>query len=140
MTSERTITLREDNYADVVADLDRSTISLRWKEYAPSPIFRSILEDARVHVKLYGITRWLGDLRGMKAILRQDELWTVAEWFPKLASAGLRRMAIVTSTDYFNQMSVDRIMSGAAPSIPFEVAYFDDADMARIWLSTDVAA
>ena len=140
MIKERIVTLRNDTFADVIADLDAATIRLHWKGYAPSPVFRGILEDAMGSVRTYGITRWLADLRDMKAILRQDELWTVQEWFPKLASAGLRRMAILTSTDYFNQMSVDRIMNDAAPVIPFIVSYFDDPDMANIWLASDTPA
>ena len=36
--------------------------------------------------------------------------------------------------DFFNQMSVDRIMQAATPEMPFAVAYFDDEDSALAWL------
>jgi hypothetical protein len=47
-------------------------------------------------------------------------------------------MAILMSADYFNQMSVDRIMQAATPEMPFAVAYFDDEEGARAWLSASV--
>ena len=87
-----------------------------------------------MNVGLHQLERWLADLRGMNAILRQDEQWTVNEWFPTLAKTGLKRMAILMSSDYFNQMSVDRIMQAATPEMPFAVAYFDDAEGALAWL------
>ena len=134
-TTERPLLLlRQDTYVTVTADKEDKLIRLRWSGYAPSTEFRSILGDARMNVGLHGLERWLADLRGMNAILRQDEQWTVNEWFPTLAKTGLKRMAILMSSDYFNQMSVDRIMQASTPEMPFEVAYFDDAEGALAWL------
>jgi hypothetical protein len=126
--------IRRDEYVLVQADEDDKLISLKWSGYAPSKEFREILEEARANVATHGLKRWLADLRGMNAILRQDEQWTVADWFPRLAKTGLKRMAILMSSDYFNQMSVDRIMQAATPEMPFDVAYFDNEESARAWL------
>jgi hypothetical protein len=133
-TEHSLILLRQDEYVTVRMDTAEKLISLKWTGYAPSREFRAILEDARMNVALHDAHRWLADLRGMNAILRQDEQWTVDEWFPLLARTGLKRMAILMSSDYFNQMSVDRIMQAATPEMPFAVAYFDDEDVARAWL------
>ncbi len=132
---ERVITTRQDEYVLVSVNTERKLISLKWKGYAPSPQFRSILEDALSNVRLHRVQGWLADLREMNAILRQDEQWTVNDWFPRLAMAGLKRMAILVSSDYFNQMSVDRIMDAATPEMPFAVANFDDPVAALDWLN-----
>ena len=121
-------------YATVTGDLDTRTVTLRWTDYTPSADYRETLTVARDAVKKYSFIHWLADLRNMTAILQADEKWTVEEWFPSLAEAGLKRMAILTSRDFFNQMSVDRIMQDAAPVIGFQVAYFDDEPKARTWL------
>jgi hypothetical protein len=126
--------IRHDEFVLVQADEDDKLISLKWSGYAPSTVFRQILEEARENVAQHGLLRWLADLRGMNAILRQDEQWTVTDWFPRLAKTGLKRMAILMSTDYFNQMSVDRIMQAATPEMPFDVSYFDNEESARAWL------
>lgn len=126
--------IRHDAFVLVQVDEEDRLISLQWSGYAPSTVFREILEEARANVAGHGLVRWLADLHGMNAILRQDEQWTVSDWFPRLAKTGLKRMAILMSTDYFNQMSVDRIMQAATPEMPFDVAYFDNEETARAWL------
>lgn len=134
--SEQTanVILRDDDLISMqVIPADR-LITLVWRGYAPSDAYRSILNEALGNVKGLELIRWLADLREMDAILKQDEHWTTEEWFPKLAQTGLKRMAILTSSDYFNQMSVDRIMTSGTAGFPLDVAYFDDPENARSWL------
>ena len=138
MTESSLLMIRQDQYITVQVDKGDRMIVLRWTGYAPSGTYRGILEDARMNVGLHNVERWLADLRGMNAILRQDKQWTVSDWFPRLAKSGLKRMAILMSTDYFNHMSVDRIMQAATPEMPFAVAYFDDEEGARAWLLASV--
>lgn len=122
----------------VESEPDTGLITLTWTGFAPSTVFRSILEDALMNVRLQHLSFWLADLRKMNAILRQDEQWSANDWFPRLAASGLKRMAILTSSDYFNQTSVDRIMSDATPELTFTVSYFDDPATARAWLLSGV--
>ncbi len=136
--SPRTLQLRKDEYVTVESETEQGLITLTWTGFAPSPVFRSILEDALMNVRLHHLSFWLADLRKMNAILRQDEQWSANDWFPRLAASGLKRMAILTSSDYFNQMSVERIMNNATPELPFSVSYFDDAGAARDWLLSKV--
>lgn len=136
--SPRTLQLRKDEYVTVGSETEQGLITLTWTGFAPSPIFRSILEDALMNVRLHKLSFWLADLRQMNAILRQDEQWSANDWFPRAAASGLKRMAILTSSDYFNQMSVERIMNSATPELPFAVSYFDDLLAARAWLLSKV--
>lgn len=136
--SPRTLQLRKDEYVTVEAETEQGLITLTWTGFAPSPVFRSILEDALMNVRLHRLSFWLADLRKMNAILRQDEQWSTNDWFPRLGASGLKRMAILTSSDYFNQMSVERIMNNATPELPFAVSYFDDPAAARDWLLSKV--
>lgn len=126
--------IRKDAFVTMQVSPGEQMIMLTWTGYAPSPVYRSILEEAQQHVRDEKLTRWLADLRFMDAILMQDEQWTVSDWFRRLATAGLKRMAIITSSSYFNRMSVDRIMTASSPDLPFATAYFDDVEKARTWL------
>ena len=134
----RALQLRKDEYVTVGCEPDLRLITLTWTGFAPSPVFRSILEDALLNVRLHNLHFWLADMRQMNAILRQDEQWSANDWFPRLAACGLQRMAILMSSDYFNQMSVERIMNNATPELPFAVSYFDDPEQAREWLLSKV--
>ena len=121
-------------YVSILADVPLQMVKLRWTGYCPSEDYRLALETALKAVEENGFLYWLADLRSMEAIMHDDERWTVEKWFPKLGQAGLERMAIVTSTDAFNAMSVDRIMDDSQPSYGFEVAYFDNKQLAEEWL------
>jgi hypothetical protein len=128
------VLIRQDHHVTIqVVPADRM-ITLSWTGYAPSVAYRSILNEALANVKALDLQHWLADLQGMDAIMQQDEQWTTSDWFPRLGSSGLKRMAILTSSDYFNQMSVDRIMTAATATMPLEVAYFDDVEQAKDWL------
>jgi hypothetical protein len=128
------VLLRQDIYVTMQAMPSDRMITLSWSGYAPSAAYRSILNEALDNVQALGLLRWLADLRQMDAIMQQDEQWTTNDWFPRLAGTGLKRMAILTSSDYFNRMSVDRIMTAATEEMPLVVAYFEDMDKAKAWL------
>ena len=113
-------------------------ICLRLAGYAPSIVYQCILDDARMNVGLHRSECWLAYLRGVNAILRQHEQWTVNDWFPTLAKTGFERMAILMSSDLYNLMSVDRIMQAATSEMPFAVEHFDDEEVASDWLLASV--
>ena len=128
---------------EVVFDKDFLTISfdpqhklvyLKWKGYASSENFREGLNYALDIVKDHNAENWLGNLKLMEAIHPLDEEWAIQNWFPQIANTTLRKMAIVTSLDYFNNTSVKRIVNTVVPSICFETRYFVDTIPAREWL------
>ena len=86
-------------------------------------------------VNEHEITGWLANLKHMESILPADEEWAVKNWFPKIARTGLKKMGIVTSLDFFNNVAVKRIMNTAEPVIGFETRYFVDPQDARDWLT-----
>ncbi len=109
-------------------------LHLVWSGYAPSKDYRRGLDRALEFVLENQVVRWLADLRNMGAILQDDEKWTNTIWFPQLANSTLEKMAILRSADYFNDSSVDRIMSSASEVVGFEVGYFRNQQEAMEWL------
>ena len=109
-------------------------IKLTWHGYTPSAEYRDGLETAREYITDYGVTRWLADLRQMGAILQADEKWTNTTWWQGVARSDLKKMAVMRSDDYFNDMSVERIMNTAMDLVDFEVAYFRSEEEALAWL------
>ncbi len=110
-------------------------IVLRWTTYATGTDYRRGLEFALDFVRRNKVTYWLADLRHMSAILQPEEKWTNEDWFPRLIQAGvLRKMALLPSSDFFNQMSVDRIMDHSAGAFTFQVGYFRTEEELLAWL------
>jgi hypothetical protein len=134
------LVLRKDEHITMRVVTADSMMVQRWTGYVPSAVYRGIMDESIVHATHFGSGRWFADLRDMGAILQNDEQWTKEDWFPRLATTQVSRMAFVMSSDFFNQMSVDRIMSVGTAVMPLDVGYFGDMEEARAWLvSTEMA-
>jgi hypothetical protein len=117
---------------------DERLIHLQWKGYTTSDQFREGLNVALDLVREHRIENWLGNLKLMQVILSSDEEWTNTEWYPQIAQTALKRMAIVTSLDFFNNSTVKRIVEKAEPTINFETRYFVDVKDAHDWLTKTI--
>lgn len=119
------VVVLDEPFLEIVHKPQDALIALHWKGYSDPDRYRRGLETALAFVVEHKVKLWLADLRLMAAILKAEETWTNEDWFPRLIAAGmLERMAILPSSDYFNLMSVERIMDFSSPKIPFKVGYF----------------
>ena len=85
------------------------------------------------------LTHWLNDLQQMTAILKPEETWTDEVWFPRLfAHCGVKKMAFLPAVDFFNQMSVYRIMDRTIGTRSFQGGYFPNENEAISWLLDEV--
>lgn len=110
-------------------------IHLEWKGHAKSEQYRRGLLAGLACVQENDVRHWLADLRRMTAILQADEQWANTVWFPQLFGTGLEKMAILPSSDYFNQTSVQRSFTAVNGRLTFKVAWFEREDEARVWLA-----
>ncbi|MBZ0206085.1 MAG: hypothetical protein K8H89_07150 [Flavobacteriales bacterium] len=117
----------------------RKMVRLTWKGHARGDQYRKGLSLALEVLRKNDVRYWLADLRGMTAIMRDDERWANEVWFPQLFATGLRRMAIIESNDYFNQTSVERSFTAVNGKLTFEVAWFRSPEKASAWLERDQA-
>ena len=132
--SDNDIILRKDEHIAMrMIPSERLMVEV-WTGYVPSATYREIMDESLRHAITYDVRRWFNDLREMGAILQPDEQWTKESWFPRLARTQVSRMAFLMSSDFFNQMSVDRIMSLGTELMPLEVGYFGEIKEARSWL------
>jgi hypothetical protein len=129
--------LYDKEYLSIQYISEQKLIYLVWKRFATSAQFREGLNFALETVKENGIELWLANLKLMEVIAPADEEWASHTWFPLLGKSTIRKMAIVTSLDYFNNTSVKRIVSTAVPVLNFETRYFIDVTDAREWLLKD---
>lgn len=130
----RTILIRDDKHARVEVDLRRSLFKLTWKGSVPGPVLRRVLIQAHMQVVQHRTRYWLSDSRALTAILRQDDEWIRKMWVPRIFQAGLERLAIVQSPDYFYQTTANKIVDDSRPASPFPVQLFHAPEEAEHWL------
>ena len=134
-TSDSVTEILNEPFLSINHSPSQDLIILRWNGYADAANYRRGLNAALEFVSQHHVKRWLADLRNMHAILSSEVKWTNEDWFPRLIATGaLRRMALMPSSDFFNQQSVERIMNYSSGAIQFEVGYFHDEQESMEWL------
>ncbi len=126
--------LYDKDFLCIYHESEHKLIHLRWKGYASTENLRDALNFAAEAVKEHNIEFWLGNLKLMEAINPADIDWVTEIWYPKLLGTYMKKMAIVTSLDYFNNTAVKRIVNEAADVTNFETRYFVDVVPAKEWL------
>jgi len=114
-------------------DQDAECVLMIWKGYATTLLFRETNERVLACLREKKASRLLGDIRDFILISATDQNWLNDVWIPRAIEIGLRRVALVQPTYYFNRVAVDNVTSRTDPN-RLTVAYFDDADNARLWL------
>jgi hypothetical protein len=125
------------DFLHVLFDAECQAAHMQWKDFAQGEDFRNGLNAGLALVQEKALKNWLADLRQMAAINPDDEVWSNTDWFPRAIGAGLQNMAIVPSTDIFNQISVESIMS-QVPGTAITVHYFSTPEEARTWLKAQL--
>ncbi len=111
-------------------------VEQKWKGQATSQNFRASAKKALALLKEKKATKLLRDTRKMTVILPGDQEWTKKDWMPRMAKAGLKKVAIVISGHGVAQLSVNK-MKEAIHTEEYGVkrALFDDIEQARNWLN-----
>jgi hypothetical protein len=118
-------------------DIAEGYILLRWKKNTE----RMRIEEYKTCVQKYAEAiaqlkspLFLVDTREfLFTIPPKIQEWINEEIFPKNIEDGLRRMAILTSSDFLSQLSVEQTMH-ENPSLGFASHFFDSEEKALSWL------
>jgi hypothetical protein len=128
------IAIYDKEHLAIFYDNNTRMVRMKWKGFATSEQLREGLNEVLEIVKREKSLLWLADMKHMQSINQNDEDWIINDWFPKIVLTSVKKLAIVTSLDYFNNASINRIMRSTRPLITFETEYFVDASDATRWL------
>lgn len=132
--------VRDDAFVHIAVDESCSLVTTEWKGYVPSPDYRAILLQVLDVITARAIRSWLSESSRMGVILRSDERWSVETVTPLLISAGLQRVAVVRSMDYFSQTASERMVDATRGKVPYRVEFFNSVAHAEDWLKVELEA
>ncbi|HYD73101.1 MAG TPA: hypothetical protein VEF55_08185 [Candidatus Binatia bacterium] len=114
-------------------DADVPCVVMNWKGYATSAAFRE--GNARVLTEITDrrASKLLGDVSDFVLIGVEDQAWLSEVWIPRAMHAGLRKIALVQPTFYFNRVAIDTVAQKLDRD-RVEVGFFDNASAAKDWL------
>ncbi|MFB9862939.1 STAS/SEC14 domain-containing protein [Rufibacter immobilis] len=118
-------------YLQILADPDNHWIQATWQGYSTPEAVRTgmeayteALEEANCHAMLI-------DTRDMVGSWSHSLEWTLEEWAPKAAQAGLQFYALVVKPETFAEATADAFYASVTS---FEAEVFADLATARAWL------
>lgn len=123
----------------VMIDWDEGAgaVAMQWKRPAQYQAFREGLDAAIAVVGECSAKRLVAD-HSMLNLPDEDDAH-FKQWVPKLARAGVQRLAVIVERRQFVQIPktrlAQRLKSGA-----LVMHYFSDMDQAKIWLADQKAA
>lgn len=86
------------------------------------------------------IKRWMAQTKDFRFVIVPDlQTWIAGEFNQRLAKAGLQKMAVITSTEFTTNVSIEQTtneMEMEQEEKKFGIAYFDNVNDGMTWLLT----
>lgn len=122
-----------NNIYETIYDAELKAVISIWKGYATSGQFRDGTEELlRIMVEKEA-SRVLVDLKEMILIGKEDQDWMDRSYVPLAVSQGMRTVACVQPTYYFNKVAVQNITYSFNEQ-KVEVHFFEEFEQARNFL------
>ena len=106
-----------------------------WKSPVSSQEVREAILLVNHSIELYGLTRWLSDVRNVKSFQLQDTQWAIENILPSMLSSTLRKFAVLLHPKQKGGPAVNH-MFHQVPDVEhsLQINTFYDLDEALAWL------
>lgn len=113
----------------------RPVLETQWLGYARGADFRAAIEQALALARQHAVRGWLADDRLLGAVRPRDLAWVQQQVLTGIERLGVRRFALVETTDALNRHHIGAMYEQAEPDLGFELRRFTDIEAARAWAS-----
>jgi hypothetical protein len=129
--------LLESDHARIRVHVQHRLVHVVWKGNTAGEAYREASRQVLKVIEVFGLKYFLSDARNMGPILFADREWSEREIIPRFVEAGLRRVAVVSSTDVLNMIAVDNMVASVPSEAPCQFAFFAEPAPALQWLYAD---
>ena len=124
----------EDTHLSIFHYEDKNYLYLRWNGLIESERFRALADEIIKAVEKTKTDRLLSDNTNWKNISPNDQGWAANQWFPRAEEKGIKLLATVLSTDYFNRLA-ERSIEDMAVLDCMQIKNFNSVGQALEWLT-----
>ena len=123
----------DNEYATLWYYPDAGIVHHKWKKYIYGEHFRAVLNRGAEIFEQRGATKWLSDDRLNSALPKDDGIWALGVWNPRVRAAGWKDWAVLFPDKKVGQTNLNYFMRESnVQGITAEA--FDDVDEALNWL------
>jgi hypothetical protein len=127
----------KEDYATITLDETFNAIQLEWHGFILSHDYRDTMNLALHLVEEKKLTRWLANMKDMGKIQLQDAKWREEIWFPRFVESTIEKVAVVVSTDYFNELAIKETIKEVDKKSKILRRRFTDPQQAEAWLKEE---
>lgn len=127
----------ETPYVTVTWEENYLCVHTQWHGPVPSDEFRSGLLKGLELVLRKHASLWVSDIREMHVVSTDDQQWISKVFYPRLVSAGIKKLAFVKPARPVTLMSVHRIVKQYDEK-KLRTGFFNDLATAYAWLVHDI--
>jgi hypothetical protein len=117
----------------IAYDAETPCVVMIWKGYATSAAFREGNAQVLAEINSRRASKLLGDVTDFVLIGAEDQAWLNEVWIPRAMHSGLRKVALVQPSFYFNRVAIDTVAQKLDRD-RVELGFFDNRDAAKEWL------
>lgn len=128
-------------YFEIKLNSKKHRIDIKWlkmTEEMEIEEYKSIFEFLTEVVKKNQIRYWLGDTRLFSFnIIPSLQEWTDTEVYPRLAAAGLKKMALIYPEEFITKLFMQNAIDAIEEyhySVGYEIMFFRNKEDADKWL------
>ncbi|WP_400192519.1 hypothetical protein [Hymenobacter sp. B81] len=121
-------------------DPQHQLLRQRWSGQYSMQVFRQAMQQALQVVHELRVRRWLFELEGLPHLRLEDQAWLSAALRPGLPLLPVQQLAIVFSSNLYNQLVAESIMATDARLNRCDMQFFADAAAAGEWLTDPATA
>ncbi|NJN25147.1 MAG: hypothetical protein HC819_03780 [Cyclobacteriaceae bacterium] len=127
--------LKETNYAIISINQEKSIGIIKWMGKCTSEKYREAFLFLLDNQKIYGLKRFLSDVRDQGIISPDDRKWFENVALPKSIELGLKAAAVIFIGNVFKKYYLNVIIQ-ATNKFNLPVKLFIDQESAEDWLIT----
>ncbi|SDX38240.1 hypothetical protein [Hymenobacter psychrophilus] len=125
-------------FHDIQAQYAPAQALLRFQFRRPSRTLADFQRSMRAVAQLADqqvVTEGLIDLHELPEMQMNQQLWTAAQWLPRVSGPAVRHVAFVIPSDgLYNQMVIETLHRAGRHFIRYEVQFFSKPAVALDWL------
>lgn len=110
-------------------------VTMVWTGYANSAQFRQGTETMLEELIHHNKEKVFGDIREMVLISQDDQNWLAEQFVPRAVRHGMRFLALVRPTYYFNKVAVETVAYKVNDE-KLRIRFFNDPEEAKDWLAS----
>ncbi len=128
-------TILDNDYATLWYHPETQIVHHKFHRFIHGDNFRSVLEKGLEVFEEHNANKWLSDDRNNSTLTKEDGIWGLTDWNPRVFASGWKYWAVVMPDKILGQTNMNYLMKENIER-GLVIQVFEDPDEALEWLES----